>query len=88
MSPEVFHILISVRDYKLQFVSVSENGEATQVLRYGPGQKYEGHYDYFFDRVHNQRGGHRYATVLMYLNNVEEGGETVFPNAKVTLKLT
>lgn len=62
---------------------VTENGEATQVLKYGRGQHYEGHYDYFFDPVNQQQGGHRYATVLMYLADVEEGGETVFPNAKV-----
>uniref|UniRef100_A0A804MW78 procollagen-proline 4-dioxygenase n=1 Tax=Zea mays TaxID=4577 RepID=A0A804MW78_MAIZE len=59
-----------------------ENAENMQVLRYEPGQKYEPHFDYFHDRVNQARGGHRYATVLMYLSTVREGGETVFPNAK------
>ncbi|KAI9076116.1 hypothetical protein K1719_041930 [Acacia pycnantha] len=27
-------------------------------------------------------GGHRVATVLMYLSNVEKGGETIFPNSE------
>ncbi|CAM8973431.1 unnamed protein product [Rhodiola kirilowii] len=58
-----------------------ENGENMQVLHYENGQKYEPHYDYFHDNINQQLGGHRVATVLMYLSNVEKGGETVFPNA-------
>ncbi|XP_039040275.1 probable prolyl 4-hydroxylase 4, partial [Hibiscus syriacus] len=60
-----------------------ENGEGIQVLRYEHGQKYEPHYDYFVDKVNIARGGHRIATVLMYLTNVTKGGETVFPEAEV-----
>ncbi|KAK4365922.1 hypothetical protein RND71_013802 [Anisodus tanguticus] len=59
-----------------------ENGEEIQVLRYEEGQKYEPHYDYFVDKVNIARGGHRLATVLMYLTDVEKGGETVFPKAE------
>ncbi|KAF7813706.1 putative prolyl 4-hydroxylase 4 [Senna tora] len=59
-----------------------ENGEDIQVLRYEHGQKYDPHYDYFVDKVNIARGGHRIATVLMYLTNVTKGGETVFPNAE------
>ncbi|KAE8698218.1 Prolyl 4-hydroxylase 2 [Hibiscus syriacus] len=59
-----------------------ENGEGIQVLRYEHGQKYEPHYDYFVDKVNIARGGHRIATVLMYLTNVTKGGETVFPEAE------
>lgn len=55
-----------------------------QVLRYELGQKYEPHFDYFHDKVNQQLGGHRIATVLMYLSNVEKGGETIFPNSEVT----
>ncbi|KAG6430567.1 hypothetical protein SASPL_108637 [Salvia splendens] len=59
-----------------------EHGEGLQVLHYEPGQKYEPHYDYFLDEYNTQNGGQRIATVLMYLSDVEEGGETVFPAAK------
>ncbi|KAJ4960438.1 hypothetical protein NE237_020348 [Protea cynaroides] len=59
-----------------------ENGESIQVLRYKHGEKYEPHFDYFFDKVNQEFGGHRVATVLMYLSNVEKGGETVFPDAE------
>ncbi|KAG7544921.1 Oxoglutarate/iron-dependent dioxygenase [Arabidopsis suecica] len=59
-----------------------ENGEGLQVLHYEVGQKYEPHHDYFFDEFNVRKGGQRIATVLMYLSDVEEGGETVFPAAK------
>jgi prolyl 4-hydroxylase len=55
------------------------HGEAIQVLRYERGQEYRAHFDYFF---HKQgMANNRIATVLLYLSDVEEGGETVFPNA-------
>ncbi|KAF3625289.1 putative prolyl 4-hydroxylase 6 [Capsicum annuum] len=56
-----------------------ENGEAIQILHYELGQKYEPHYDFFKDKINQEIGGHRVATVLMYLSDVEKGGETVFP---------
>ncbi|KAL8132383.1 hypothetical protein AgCh_008032 [Apium graveolens] len=59
-----------------------ENGESIQVLHYEHGQKYEPHFDYFHDKVNQELGGHRVATVLMYLSNVDKGGETVFPNSE------
>ncbi|KAE9614580.1 hypothetical protein Lal_00012242 [Lupinus albus] len=59
-----------------------EHGEGLQVLHYEVGQKYEPHFDYFNDEFNTQNGGQRIATVLMYLTDVEEGGETVFPSAK------
>ncbi|KAK4795561.1 hypothetical protein SAY86_027887 [Trapa natans] len=62
------------------FVPV-ENGEGLQILHYEFGQKYEPHFDYFSDPFNTKNGGQRMATMLMYLSDVEEGGETVFPNA-------
>lgn len=59
-----------------------DHGEGVQVLHYEVGQKYEPHYDYFLDEFNTKNGGQRMATVLMYLSDVEEGGETVFPSAK------
>ncbi|KAL1291423.1 hypothetical protein HN51_059955 [Arachis hypogaea] len=59
-----------------------ENGESIQILHYENGQKYEPHFDYFHDKANQIMGGHRIATVLMYLSNVEKGGETIFPNAE------
>ncbi|KAJ4847061.1 hypothetical protein Tsubulata_039066 [Turnera subulata] len=59
-----------------------ENGESMQILHYEHGQKYEPHFDYFHDKANLALGGHRIATVLMYLSNVQKGGETVFPNSE------
>lgn len=58
-----------------------DNGEAMQILRYEIGQYYRPHHDFFADEFNKKRGGQRTATVLMYLNDPEEGGETVFPSA-------
>ena len=57
------------------------NGEGMQILRYDVGQKYDPHFDYFHDAVNPapKRGGQRMATMLIYLENTEEGGETIFP---------
>ncbi|MED6111810.1 hypothetical protein PIB30_055731 [Stylosanthes scabra] len=68
-----------IADYT--FIPV-EHGEGLQVLHYEVGQKYEPHFDYFLDEFNTKNGGQRIATVLMYLSDVEEGGETVFPAAK------
>ncbi|KAJ4744821.1 2-oxoglutarate (2OG) and Fe(II)-dependent oxygenase superfamily protein [Rhynchospora pubera] len=69
-----------IADYT--FIPV-EHGEGLQILHYEIGQKYEPHYDYFLDEFNTKNGGQRMATLLMYLSDVEEGGETIFPDAKV-----
>lgn len=62
------------------------NGEGIQILRYPVGGEYKAHFDYFppadpGSGLHLAHGGQRVATLVMYLNDVEEGGETYFPNA-------
>ncbi|KAJ6845951.1 prolyl 4-hydroxylase 1 isoform X2 [Iris pallida] len=58
-----------------------ENGELIQVLRYEANQYYKPHHDYFSDTFNLKRGGQRIATMLMYLTDNVEGGETHFPMA-------
>ncbi|KAK5793640.1 hypothetical protein PVK06_034792 [Gossypium arboreum] len=59
----------------------AENGELIQVLRYEKDQFYKPHHDYFSDTFNLKRGGQRIATILMYLSDDVEGGETYFPMA-------
>lgn len=59
-------------------------GEPIQVLNYVPGAEYKPHFDYFDPQFAGndkilQMGGQRFATLIMYLNDVEAGGSTVFP---------
>lgn len=58
-----------------------DNGELIQVLRYEKSQYYKPHHDYFSDTFNVKRGGQRIATILMYLSDNVEGGETHFPMA-------
>lgn len=61
-----------------------ENGEGLQVLRYGPGGEYPPHCDFLVPRnpwstASIARSGQRVSTLIVYLNDVAAGGETVFP---------
>ena len=60
-----------------------DHGEAFNVLRYEHGQHYFSHHDYFDPKLYGNQGtqGNRVATVLLYLTDVEQGGETVLPLA-------
>ncbi|GJM87425.1 hypothetical protein PR202_ga03376 [Eleusine coracana subsp. coracana] len=76
----VYHNFLSTESWNTE---LKENGEGLQVLHYEVGQKYEPHFDYFLDEYNTKNGGQRMATLLMYLSDVEEGGETIFPDANV-----
>lgn len=63
-----------------------ENGEGLQVLRYEPGQEYVAHHDWFSPDVPGSatvigHAGNRVGTIVLYLNDVEEGGATSFPES-------
>lgn len=67
-----------------------ENGEGLQVLRYGVGGEYRPHFDYFPPEqpghiTHTARGGQRTATLVVYLNDVEDGGSTAFTKAGISI---
>lgn len=66
------------------------HGEGIQVLNYQAGAEYRPHFDYFphtesGSAVHLSKGGQRIGTVVMYLNDVEEGGATTFPTIGVSV---
>lgn len=55
-----------------------EHGEGIQVLNYKQGQEYKAHFD-FFNPTNKIGTNPRISTLVMYLNDVEQGGETYFP---------
>jgi prolyl 4-hydroxylase len=62
-----------------------EHGEGLQVLRYGPGARYEPHVDFLVpcnEAVEQslRRSGQRVSSLVVYLNDVPGGGETTFPH--------
>lgn len=67
-----------------------KNGETIQVLHYAPGEEFKPHHDFFdTDTVGGKEalanGGQRMATLIMYLNSTEEGGETIFPEVDIKI---
>lgn len=55
-----------------------EHGEGLHILNYQPGQEYKEHFDYFAS-TSKAASNNRIATLVIYLNDVEEGGSTYFP---------
>ena len=67
-----------------------ENGEGLQILHYGTTGEYRPHFDYFppdqpGSAVHTAQGGQRVSTLVIYLNDVPDGGETIFPEAGMSV---
>ncbi|MFQ6229382.1 2OG-Fe(II) oxygenase [Nocardia sp. NPDC002869] len=66
-----------------------ENGEGLQVVRYRTGGQYMRHFDFYSPTdpgsiAHVSGGGQRTATLIIYLNDVEDGGETFFPDPDIS----
>jgi prolyl 4-hydroxylase len=66
----------------------TRQGELLQAQRYEPGQEYKIHHDHFpamasYWPAMRRSGGQRCWTAMVYLCDVEEGGETHFPRLGV-----
>jgi prolyl 4-hydroxylase len=66
-------------------------GETVQGQRYQPGQEFKAHYDWFDTNAtywpgEIKRGGQRSWTAMAYLNDVAEGGATIFGHIGVSVQ--
>ncbi|HWK36294.1 2OG-Fe(II) oxygenase [Sphingomonas sp.] len=66
------------------------HGETMQGQRYASGQQFRAHHDYFHENTEYwprmmKEGGQRTWTAMIYLNDVEEGGSTWFPQAGIRI---
>ncbi|WP_340371584.1 2OG-Fe(II) oxygenase [Peribacillus sp. FSL E2-0218] len=59
-----------------------EHGDGIQILKYTPGQEYKAHFDFFTSK---ETKNNRISTLVMYLNDVEHGGETFFPKLNLSI---
>jgi prolyl 4-hydroxylase len=56
--------------------------ESLQVVRYKEnGEEYQPHHDFVYPSINHRYQPTRFATLLLYLNDVPKGGETRFPRA-------
>ncbi|PCI79128.1 MAG: 2OG-Fe(II) oxygenase [SAR86 cluster bacterium] len=68
-----------------------EYAESLQVIHYAQNEQYAPHYD-AWDKASERgqrcmaKGGQRMVTCLFYLNDVEEGGGTSFPNLDMEIR--
>lgn len=66
-------------------------GEIMQAQKYEPGQYYREHWDFFMPtskeyKIYCEWMGQRTWTAMIYLNDVEQGGETYFKHLKLRIK--
>lgn len=60
--------------------------EPLSILKYGVGQQYREHKDYFNNLNSKSTENDRFATAILYLNDDFEGGETFFKYLKINIK--
>lgn len=68
----------------------ADRGEGLQVLHYTDAQEYQPHYDFFEPQSEDEarmmaQPGNRIGTMIFYLNDVEEGGSTYFPQLQLAV---
>ena len=79
-------IVLRVMDRLEEAVDIPQShSDRLQLLRYEVGQFYRVHQDYHSYQAFSQTGA-RVLTALMYLSDVEEGGETRFPYLDVNIQ--
>lgn len=66
------------------------HGEGLQVLRYRGAQEYKPHFDFFEPQSPDEArqidlAGNRVGTLILYLNDVEKGGGTYFPQLNLAI---
>jgi prolyl 4-hydroxylase len=63
-------------------------GETSQMQHYNPGNEFKPHYDWFNEKLDEYwyKKGQRTWTFMIYLNDVEEGGDTEFVKLGVKIK--
>lgn len=85
-------ILLDIDYRTASLVRIPRNHqEPVQALRYGPGERYKAHVDFFDPSLYKQDQStlklidhgrrNRMVTVFWYLSEVEAGGETIFPRS-------
>ncbi len=91
ISPEFDEVAAKLRRIVCELTLLPpEHQEPFQVLHYDEGEQFEAHVDSFshgseYARWEQTRGGERLFTFIVYLNEVDEGGETEFPRQQVTV---
>lgn len=90
---DVLHEDLALRMVQARMAAAAQlpldQAEQLIVLRYEPGQEYRAHRDYLPpDAIARDRpgAGNRLRTICVYLNDVEAGGATTFPNAKLRIE--
>jgi prolyl 4-hydroxylase len=88
----VSSVALGIKHRAFKLLRLNEYDESMadgiQILRYELGQAYVAHHDYFptgqssdFNWNPQKGGSNRWATVFLYLSDVEFGGQTVFPGS-------